>query len=198
MPDNLTLVYYDLRSTDFPDYLELTMDLFRKQAGILMHHKKSKPGGVHLETCTKKSHEEKYDQLYVSPIYPEIEVPPLIKLLNRDAHPEHDELRFKLLKFTINEDFLKPHDLSVIPKKYLLDVLTLVFMVTNGFIKVVEADLILFTIKQVENDQIPDDLQPPTILNERAFRISFLFGKIALFLQRSMEVTGFKNSLMVR
>ena len=71
-------------------------------------------------------------------------------------------------------------------------------MVTHGFVKVEEADLILFTIKQVELGQIPEDLQPPTVVNERAFRISFLFGKIALFLQRSMEVTGFKNSLMVR
>lgn len=198
MPDNLTLVYYDMRSTDFPDYFEITMDLFRRQAGILMHHKRNKPGGVHLETCTKKSHGEKYDQIYVSPIYPEIEVPALIELLNRDAYPEHDDLRFMLLKFTINEDFLRPHDLSGIPKKYLLDILSLVFMVTHGFINVEEADLILFTIKQVELGQVPDDLQPPSVVNERAFRISFLFGKISLFLQRSMEVTGFKNSLMVR
>ena len=98
MPDKLTLVYYDMRSTDFPDYFEITMDLFRRQTGILMHHKRNKPGGVHLETCTKKKHGSKYEQIYVSPIYPAIEVPTLIELLNRDVHPEHDELRFNLLE----------------------------------------------------------------------------------------------------
>lgn len=198
LPDNLTLAYYDMRSEDFPDYFQITTDLFKKQIGILFHHKRSKPGGIHYETCTKTSHDESYDQLYVSPIYPEFEVPSLIDFLNREIHPEHDELRFKLLKWTINEESLEPYDLSRIPKEYLLDVLTLVFMTSHGFITVPEADLILFTIKRVELGLVPVELEPPEVVNDRAARISFLFTKIATMMQRSMEVTGFKNSLMVK
>lgn len=186
-----------MRCADFPNFYEIQMTLFRKQIGILLQHKRTKPGGIHQEVCTKKSHDEPYEQFFESPTYPEVQVPPLMEFLNRQNHPEHDALRWTLLEWTICDDSFGIAGLKEVPKNYFLDIFTLVFLTRNGFISVPEADLILFTIKNVEQDLIPASIQPPDVLNERAFRISFLFSKMSLILQRSMEVTGFKDSMMV-
>lgn len=186
-----------MRSQDFPNLVDIHMTLFRKQIGILLQHKRSKPGGIHQETCAKRSHSESFERSYESPIYPEILVPSLIELLDRENHAEHDSLRFKLLKWSINEDDRRDRGLEKIPKKYFLDVLTLMFLRRKGFISVVEADLILFTVKNVELGLIPDIIKPPDVVNERAFRISFLYTKTAVSIERSLEITGLKDSMMV-
>lgn len=117
--------------------------------------------------------------------------------LDRDEHPEHDELRFQLLKWTINEELLRSHDLSLIPKHRLIHVLTLAFMATNGFITSPEADLILYTIKQVELGEVPYVLKPPRCIDSHAFRISLLFSKMTPYLMGSLQVTGLIDNFMV-
>lgn len=195
--DCITLFYYDMRCADFPNYHEIQMTFFKKQIGILFQHKRSKPGGIYQEIWSKRSHDECYEQFYESPTYPEVQVPPLIEFLNKQDYPEHDALRWTLLEWTISDDSLGVAGLREIPKNYFLDVFTLVFLTRNGFITVLEADLILFTIKNVEQGLIPADIQPPEVLNERAFRIAFLFLAIAIVLQKSIEVTGLKDSMTV-
>jgi hypothetical protein len=160
----------------------------------LLQHKREK---IWYEICTKKDHQVGYQKFHVEPMYPKDEVPPLLEFLNREEYPEHDELRFKLLKWMIDEQKLENQDLSEIPTKYFLDILVLFCLKRNGFITTTEADLILLTIKHVELNLIPQNLQPPPVVNYRAFRISFLFTTFYKSLERSLEVTGLKGSITV-
>lgn len=162
----------------FPNYNNALMGFFKKKYGVLFQHKRF-----------NEVYEENYE-----PIYPDATVPPLMELLNREEHPEHDTLRFKLLKWMINDELLAPHDLAMIPKKYLLHLLTLVFMTTHSFIKVSEADLILYTIRQVELELVPVALEAPEIIDERAYRISVQFNKLMKHMIESFTFLGLTHS----
>lgn len=196
----MTINYYDFRSTDFPNFSTVAIELFRKQIGILLQHR---DGEIQYEIRTKKSHVEGFKRYYVTPNYPEIQVPPLLQLLDRQTYPEHDEIRFKLLKWTIDENMLQPYDLSSLPKECFLDVLSLVFLKSKGFITTEEADMIMASINMVQKkseicSKIRDSLSSLGPLNERAFRSSFLFAKIHQTIYRSVEVTGLEDSMTVR
>jgi hypothetical protein len=194
-PKTFNLTYYDLREKDFPDLYECAMDMFRKQVGVLLQHQRTKRN--RFEVLTKKSHDSGYQMYPQPPYYPKDEVPSLLEFLNRADFPEHDELRFKLLKWMIDERKLKDVDLAVIPKNYFLDVLVLTWMVRFEFITKTEADFFLLTIKRVETKNIPENLQPPTVLNKRAFLIAHLFPWFHRMIRRCLEVTGLKKSMKV-
>jgi hypothetical protein len=192
---NLAIVFFDMSNSDFPNICEPTLELFRRQIGVLLQHKAKRKG---YEICSKKSHEESYEQFKVNPIIPRIEVPTLIELLNQENFPEHDEIRFQLLKWMIDERKLRSHNLSGFPKNYFLDILTLVFLTSKGFISAKEADVIFLSIKYVENAKEPNQhLEAPEILNERAFFISVLFQWYHVFIARSLEIVGLKQSMTV-
>lgn len=165
----------------FPNCNKALLGLLKKQCGVLLQHKRF-----------DEIFEENYE-----PIYPEAMVPPLLELLNRDEHPEHDTLRFMLLKWMINDELLAHHDLALIPKKYLPQCLILVFMTTHGFITVSEADLILYTIRQVELDLVPIALKAPEIIDARAYRISIQFNKLAANMIQSLTFLGLIHSTEV-
>lgn len=190
MASHMTLLYYDLRFTGFPDLSPVRKELFRKNIGIVLKHRKSKPGGIHYEVYVKETHEEMFKQEYVSPNYPETELPPLMELLDRHNYPDHDYLRFKLLKWMISDDKLGSSDLTIIPVNYLYDILVLTFMTANNFISTNEADLILLSIKHVEYNLIPKQIQKPNVVDPRAFRVSFLFTMFYYIIMDSMEVVG--------
>lgn len=193
MPKNVTLDYYDLRSQG-TNMFDAVNQMFQKQIGILLQHKKEK---IWYEIWAKKNHQTGYQKFHVEPKYPKDEVPSLLEFLNRKKYPNHDKLRFKLLKWMVDEQTLKNQDLSTIPTKYFLDVLVLLWLKRNEFITIVEADLILLTIKQVELKQVPKNLETPAVVNPRAFCVAFLFTKFHKSLERSLEVTGLKGSMTV-
>lgn len=189
-PKNFSLDYYDLRPEEFSNIFDVVTHLFRKQIGILLKHKQQK---ISYEIGAKRTHEESFSKFLVEPIYPEDELPPLLELLNRSDFPKHDKLRFKLLKWTIDEEKLKKVDLSAIPKKYFQDVITLTWLTFNGLINTIEADLILLSIKHVELDLVPENIQLPQIVHHRAFRIAFMFTKFHNALSRSFQASGLKS-----
>lgn len=194
----MTLSYFDLRAQDFPNLFKASTEMFQKQSGIVLKHKQSQHAKIDYEICTKKHHGASHRCFYVSPTYPDVKIPPLNELLDREKFPQHDEVRWKLLKWMVDEDKLKAHDLEKVPKNYLLDILVLVFMTSTGFISTIEADIILLTIKHVELNMIPDDIETPEFVNERAFRVAHLFTKMHMCVERSLEVTGLKKSMTVR
>lgn len=194
---NVSLVYNDFRKTDFPNLFDNLTSSFARQIGVVLQHQRKKPGGIHFTYNTKKSHDDSYTKHYVSPVYPDDEVPPMIEFLNQSEHPEHDESRFKFLKWIINDETLQDIDLSTIPKKYLLDVLVLTYMVRQGFLSTVEADLILYTVQQVENNEIPIDITAPEIVTDRAFRIPFLFTCFYKVYEHSLQAVGLFDSMAV-
>lgn len=186
-----------MRNTDFPECSKVAVSLHKRLIGVLLQHKATEIGNKGCEIFTKRSHEESYKQFLVNPVYPEVLVPPLDLLLNRDEHPEIDDVRYHLLTWLMGDRNLWKYDLRKIPKNYLQDVLTLDFMTSNGFIKIVEADLILLTIKHVELDMLPEAIEYPPVVDERAFRIAILFSRLYMKVGKTLEVVGLKDSFRV-
>lgn len=131
-PFYIGTVFNDFRKTELPDFFDTVTNLLSRQIGVVLQHQRKKPGGIHFEIVTKKCHKDSYGQHYITPEYPVAEVPPLIELLDQIKHPEHDNARFKFLKWIINDEKLQDLDLRTIPKNYFLDVLVLTFLVRKG------------------------------------------------------------------
>lgn len=164
--------------------------LLRKQIGIVLMHERK---GSETRLITKLSHGEDYKIYTLTPIYPDKVLPPFIELLDRVHYREHDKLRFELLAWTVSE---QSKALQCIPPNYLLDILVLIFLRENELITLDEAHLILLTIDAVEKKvfaNIPKILQ----LSPRATQVSFMFTKLHVFLQHSLEVTGLKGLTVI-
>ncbi|XP_070506853.1 uncharacterized protein [Chironomus tepperi] len=190
-PKTFTVQFVDLR--EYSNYFDTVSNIFRKQIGIVLRYEQLKG----YEVRCKMSHDDTFRSIYLNPIIPTIVQPPLMELLKRSQYPQHDKIRFDLLKWLISEDNLRNVDLMAIPKNIFSDILVLVYIVSMGFISPFEADIILLTIKHVEIDIVPENLTTPDYLHPRAFFISFLFSKFYTTLSRSLEVTGLKNLLKI-
>lgn len=187
-PINFTCAYFDLSHQT--DLFDVKVDMFEKQIGIILANMPERD--ANYEIITKQRHNEDYRSHFVKPKRID-DVPPILELLNRSDFPEHDDIRFKLLKWMMSTLRLKNYDLNTFPTNYLQDILTLVVLRHYKLIDQFEADLILLTIKHVETKTIPENLQIPSILNENAFRTSFLFSKFHMFLDRCFQVTGLSD-----
>ena len=152
MPVKLTFNYFDHRRSD--NFFASVNRLFRQQMGIILKDKAFKP----YKVCSKMSHNDpQYTLISFNPIISKYRQPPLIELLDRIQYPEHEETRFKLLKWQISEAKLKDINLEFIPQNIFLDILALIYMVNEGFIDVIEADIVLLSIKHVEDNTVPED-----------------------------------------
>lgn len=181
--------YYDRRPTSTPNFYDVLERLFKRQIGVVLQHQRSSVPDLQLGVKGKRSHSEPMQRHFISPEYPGFEVPDLIELLDRRNFPQHDKVRFQLLKWTIS-DPLANIDLTSIPKRYLRHVLTLHFMIAEGFITKFDADIILLTIKDEAESRIPDDYDYPPIVDPSAFQIAFLFLDFFADMERSFEVVG--------
>lgn len=162
--------------------------MFRKQIGILLNQNPTKG----YEICAKMSHNDVFRVVKVYPIVPNT-LPPLNELLNRSMCPQHDAIRFNLLKWIINEEKLKNFNIEAVPRIFLFDILTLNFMVYEKFIEPFEADIILLSFKHVVTETVPENMLVPPTVNSRAFMIPFLLKKIHVSIGRCLEVTGLKE-----
>lgn len=151
---------------------------------------------INYEIVTKPNHEEEY-QSYTVEIKPLLHLPLLLELLDRQKHPEHDTIRFKLLKWMIEPIRLRNFDLSTFPVRYLQDILTLVVLRSHNYIDQFEADLILLTIKHVELNTVPENIAAPSVLLGKAVRTSFLFSKFHMILDRCFQVTGLRGIAVI-
>lgn len=184
-----TTCYFDMRVECFKNFFVAYSTLLRKQIGIIMHNNRNEN---YYELVTKLSHGSAYQKNDLTPIYPNIQLPPLIQWVDPNNFPQFNPHRIALVLWTIsNKNYT---NVPEIPSNYLLDILNLTFLTDNGFITVDEADLILLSIYSVETKMIPDfHITPPNILNPRAFHIAFLFTKFHFFIEHSLEVCGLKD-----
>jgi hypothetical protein len=180
----MTAVYEDLRVTNT---FKASTEILRKILGIVRNHQKHLK--LKFEILSKRNHDEDYRSHYIEPLYVD-DIPPLLELMKRDEFPEHDQVRFKLLKYIIGSHRLKNYNLELIPTNYLLDVLTLTFLRQEKLIDQFEADLILLTIKHVETKTVPEDLEVAQILDEKALRTSFLYSKFFVKVMHCFEPIG--------
>lgn len=188
-PFNFSLVFFDLRQIDMPSYFNLSVVMLQRQAGIVLVH--SPTPDARITVIAKTAHDGKHSKFFVRPIFPLFDVPLLEQLYSDDSGL--DDVRHALLKWTINWEQLRDFDLRGIPPNYMIDVLTLVYMKHQGIITGKEADIFLWTVKNVEWGMIPTTLKAPHVLDPRAFRLAFLYTKLFSNVARSVEVCGLKK-----
>lgn len=192
-PLNFSLVFFDLRQPKTPSYYQLSVSMFQRQAGIVLMN--SENPSAPLTLYTKRFHEKSHEKVKVFAIPPPFEIPTLAELYSNN--PVHDELRFNLLKWIVNWNGLQKFDLRTIPCNYMIDILTILFMLSQEVITDKEADIFLWTIKNVEKRTVPESLEPPEFVEPRAFRLAFLYVKLFVNLARSIEVCGLKQRYWV-
>lgn len=193
-PINFSLVYFDLRCKNMPNYYNLAVPMCQRQAGIVLFHSELQEKFVKI--YTKRFHQEQYHEERVAPISPPFDVPLLDDLYSDD--PQFNEDRFNLLKWTMNwRSELKDFPVHLFPENYMIDVLTLAYLRHNGVINDKEADVFLWTIKNVELNLIPKNIQPPEVPSPRAFRLAFLYVRMFANVARSIEVCGLKKRYWV-
>lgn len=175
-------------------YSDLALALYQRQIGVLLDHQKAM--NPFRTVFIKMNHETNHQSINVIPIFPPEElVPPLQDLLILQIKDDRLlDKKWTLLKWMINADnMLLDRDLKMIPKEYLTDILVLVYLVENKMITVEEADVILMTINFGNLKMIPFEIVPPKILNQRAFRITFLFTKIYNHISKCLSVAGLRD-----
>jgi hypothetical protein len=194
-PINFSLVFYDLRQLDWPTYYDLSVPIFQRQAGIILQAAHSEIADRELTIYSKQTHLRKYSKFTESPIYPPFEVPSIEELYSNCT--ELDGIRFNLLKWLQFGKIIEI-DFEDVPDDFMINILTICFMLRHKIINHKEADIFLWTIKNVENRMIPENIKPPTILDPRAFRLVFLFVRLYGNVARSIEVCGLKRRYGVR
>lgn len=108
-----------------------------------------------------------------------------------EENSEFDETRYSLLKWMTSPKLLKKANLVELPNKYFLDILAVVFLRDIEAITCEEADIFMFSFMKVEKGET--NVEYPTVIDERAFRLAFVFGKIREALYISLEIVGLKK-----
>lgn len=181
--------YYDLRENE-PNLFEAQVKIFKRQNGIIFKEINEKS---EFEVIAKTKHDEPFGPFILKHEFPNFEIPPLLELLDADNHPQHDEIRWKILKWLINEE----KEIEKIPQKIFADVLTLMYLCHERFLKIIDADLILLTIKMVQEGNYDLSLDIiPEVLDGKAFRVSYLFSKFHPAILRAIKLTGLKKFIV--
>jgi hypothetical protein len=192
-PEKIMMGYTDLTMTEMIQSPELNLILFKRQLGVVLNHKKPKMGKLLYSVLTKNKHDEPHQLYYEEPVYPDMDVPPLLKLLNREENLELDDVRFNLLKWIVCQERLENVDITKIPINYLTDILVLVVMKHHGAINTVDADLFLLSVKDVNNDFVPSDLKHLEFLIKRNVLIAKMYGQIFNRIEKCLENVGLKS-----
>lgn len=166
--------------------LNAELRIFRKQLGAVFRDERD------FELIVKEKHEEDFKTIQVTPEHPNFELPSLAELSNADDYPQHNEIRWKFLKWAVNSP--ENREIERIPQKFFTDILILNFLRREGFLEVPEADLILLSIKMAQEGNYERSLDEiPECLNAKAFKISFLFRKFFEPVDRCIKMAGLKE-----
>lgn len=189
-PINFSLVFSDLRMGDLKNYLELALPMFQRQAGAIL--KMNSIEVRKLLICSKATHSSNYMKIETYPVFPDFEdIPSMYQIMSND--PKYDNYRFAILKWTIDWNKLKDFNIEILPDEYVMDLLTIIFLKQRGVVSWKESDILLWTVKNVNNKMIPKSLKPPRRVDPRAFRIVFLYGRTYANIARCIEVAGLKK-----
>lgn len=181
-----------MQQRNFPDLTGCLMRLDQRLLGIIFQHQlNSMQESLVLCTHSKRNHDEPFMAGQLSPEYPERIVPDLMQFLDRQNFPELDDARFELLKWVLE---ISSEDIQItrIPAVYFRPILTLYFMVREGFITVKEADIVLLTVKHVVLDTIPEYDRPPVVAS-RAFQVAFSYLKFYGDAGRCIKTCGLRE-----
>lgn len=185
-PFNFSLIFYDLEIYSMPSYFDIAIPMFQRQAGIVFAQ--ANVEGFNLNVYCKQLSSTNYGIHSIPPVLPPFEVHSMEDIHSDDE--SFDDHRFKLLAWSICWQKLHNFNLRQIPPRYMIDILTLVFLVQSQIITAKEADIFLLSIKNVEQGKVEINTKSLKTLDSRAFHIAFLYTRTYTNVARSIEVCG--------
>lgn len=99
LPYNITLIFFDLRRTDFLSYCDITMPIVKRQIGFVRQHK-NEPHYQQL-VVMKIDHRQSFKEFKIAPEYPKIELPALLDITFDTKNESLNSLRFDMLSWLI-------------------------------------------------------------------------------------------------
>lgn len=180
------------------------VNVFARQqlAGIVFFNNRHED--YSLVVSGRKNHETTHGLYKFVAIYPEnVDIPPTIELINREKYPEHDEIRFWLLRWVLmgarNMDMLK---IDKIPEDFLKEMLILFHMRVRRIATSNETDIILLSLKRskemiAQGNRLGYDKYPRNV-KPKAFSLALIFNELFLSVELFCEILGLKLMLNVR
>ncbi|KAL9695317.1 hypothetical protein quinque_014602 [Culex quinquefasciatus] len=195
IPSSIRLPCLDLREEDYSQY---ALQLYRRQVGMLFRHRPIVYGQMLTsQVFIKTSHHNPYKIIAATPIYPpsgvKVPLPEELYTLDTEVSSSMVMTKLRLLCWLVS-DTLTVDQIFYIHPNYLLDVLTLYFLVENNLLDVVTADIILITIHDcltnVIERRIP--LHRPRKPNVTT---CFLYVNFYALMYFSAEIVGLRKEL---
>lgn len=122
LPYNITLIFSDLRRTDFLSYCDVLVPIVKRQIGFVRQHKNDP--NYRQTIVAKLDHSQPYKEFNITPEYPTITLPSLLDV-TFDKNEHLNSLRFKLLSWLIFGSGQEALRIEEVPRHYMVVVTTL-------------------------------------------------------------------------
>nr|XP_040234302.2 uncharacterized protein LOC120956693 [Anopheles coluzzii]XP_040234303.2 uncharacterized protein LOC120956693 [Anopheles coluzzii] len=192
VPFNVTLFFFDYRSSEFGNYYEIIEPIISRIGGILLYHHQHER--QHITVVTKRNHHEPHSFGTVAATFPTaVTPPPVMDLISTDGPVQASllERKLQLWRWVCSDDLLDVEQFNTVPPAFMCTVLTLYRLRQCGAIRLFEADLLLLIAHQLSNDAFDPLQEPyPQKLISRAFRLGFLFQKVYSHMDRVAKALG--------
>lgn len=192
IPGAIRLPGLDLRDDC---YSQIALQIYRRQLGVLLQS--SNDDDRQPRVFMKEDHCTPYGIVDVIPLYPPYIVPSLQQLYSSsmDSYIQLYPSRKKLLCWMVSKS-LKPDQIDLFPSTYLVDVLTLYFLVENEIINEASADIILLVIYHYMQDRIPTCLRRPRFPRKSNLRIGLSYVLFYTYFYFCAEIVGLIQPLV--
>ncbi|XP_055616224.1 uncharacterized protein LOC129762203 [Toxorhynchites rutilus septentrionalis] len=195
IPGTIRLPCLDLREAE---YSQIALQIYRRQVGLLFRHRPIVFGQtLTSQVFIKPNHYAPYKIIAVTPMYPpsgmEIPSPEELYSFDTDASSSLVMTKLRILCWLVSDKLTVDEVFNIHPN-YLLDVLTLYFLVENNLLDTVTADIILIAIHHCLNNTIPLalPLQRPRKPNVQT---CFLYLHFYAMIYFCAEVVGLRKEL---
>lgn len=137
---------------------------------------------IHIVSTKIKSSQSTIKLLYLTVAVPDP------KILVAGGMPQDDKLKTLLwlsgLQLTID-------DFNTIPNEFIISIIVCLHLVNSKAMKLAEAECVIQTVVDVHRNKVALT-QYPNVINERAFRLSFLYSKLFFTLTSCINAVGLK------
>nr|XP_029712871.1 uncharacterized protein LOC109402266 [Aedes albopictus] len=195
IPGSIRLPCLDLREAN---YSQIALYMYRRQVGVLFFHRSDVSEQILTSPVfIKLSHYDTYRIIDTTPITPplSIKVPLLEELYSLDPQISEslEVTKYRMLTWVVS-DTLTYEEICHIDPRYLLDVLTLYFLIETNLLDIMTADIILLTIDDCIKNRIPWEipLQRPRKPNVTT---SFRYTNFYAMMYFNAETVGLRKQL---
>lgn len=180
--------FLDLRSTDMKTINELTIPFIQKTAGVLLKNLNDLEPRVLM---MMDRHNGDFIKYPIEVIFPDFPVPSLNELI---AGGIPEATKMDLLSYISDMD-IKIDSIKNISEEYLADCVILMYLMKNQSLKYIDARCILKTLVDARRRSVRLDISTeyPKEIDERAYRVCFLYSKMYFLFQSCLSSIGLKN-----